>query len=153
MSTASPIHKILVPVDFSEPSRVAFDYAVALAATTGATIELFHAYELPPMAGGRLVLSKSGVSQPVADWICERARLDMEKLADTAGADVSISAHLVEGSPAPAIRQRVEEAGIDLIVIATRGRSKIARVLLGSVADRVVRTAPCPVLTVRPESA
>ena len=149
MTVTRPISQILVPIDFSESSEAALHYAVALAESFGASIEVFHAYEMPPMAGGELVLRLVGVGLPMASWIQERTLRDTEKFVATLDTQVPISTLIVEGRPVSSIRQRAESLRADLVVIAARGRSKVARVLLGSLAERVVRTAPCPVLTVR----
>ena len=143
------VQKILVPVDFSEPSRAALQYAIDLADPLGASIDVIHAYDVPAMASGSLVLTTRGVNRPFADWKLQRAKHDVDEFVRTVNAGVPLTTVVVEGSPAPAVQQYAKEHAVDLIVIATRGRSQVARVLLGSVADRVVRTAPCPVLTVR----
>lgn len=141
-----PTNKILVPVDFSEPSGRALDHALELARLFNATIELLHVYHLAIIPSGPYAeplpveysqgLRKSAQAE-LAAWL-ERVK----------AAGVSGEAHLVEGAPAHEIVEAARRLGADQIVIGTRGLTGLKHLMLGSVADRVVRSAHCPVTTV-----
>jgi nucleotide-binding universal stress UspA family protein len=145
----SEIRRILVAVDFSEPSRLAFDYAANLGEKFGADVDVLHVWEVPAFVppGGVVVVGNASAS--LADMVKKAAEEGLERfIADGVKRGVRIrEAHVQMGYPAHTI---VEAAvGYDLLVLGTHGRSGVSRVLLGSVAERVVRHAPCPVLTVR----
>ena len=137
---------ILVPVDFSRGSERAIDQAEALAAALGADIELFHAYQLPVLA---LPDSTVTVSPTYVADLTDRAQRELNRLRDTLRErGVNAATKLLEGNPADAIVQRAEALPATMIVLGTHGRSGFKRFLLGSTAERVVRTATVPVLTV-----
>jgi universal stress protein A len=147
--------RILVPTDFSSTSDAALDYAKALARRFGSTLTLLHVVELP------------------ASYNPEAAVVDLEALRQMAHRDAQRSLRVqllpkerdafdatftvLDGAPVSQIVRYAAEYDIDLIVMGTHGRTGLVHVLLGSVAERTVRTAPCPVLTVRalgiPETA
>ena len=134
--------KIIFPTDFSAASHHALPWATSLARDSGAALVIVHVEE-PPMAygGGEMYY-------PVA----ETNRDDLHKmLANVHPADPMVpSIHrLLVGDPADAIVKVAESEGADLIVMGTHGRTGLTRFLMGSVAEAVVRRAPCPVLTVR----
>jgi len=135
------IRRILAPTDFSDPSLQAIAYAFELAQTFGAKLSLLHVIELPvyPME-----------VYPLLEELEQDARTALARLLPEAeGAHVDIT-HLVEiGLPYQKILQTAAAEKVDLIVIATHGRTGLSHLVLGSVAERVVRLAPCPVLTVR----
>jgi nucleotide-binding universal stress UspA family protein len=144
------IAKILVPTDFSEPSDLALEYARALAEQFGASLHLLHVLEDPFAAG-----AWSGEVY-VADAPQLRASLRLEASRRLEGAlppadraRLNVTTQVMAGSPAPAIRDVADDGGFDLIVMGTHGRSGMAHLLLGSVAEKLVRTAPCAVLTIR----
>ena len=142
-----PIQRILVPTDFSEPADAALDYAVDLSKTLGASISLVHVFDelldsafsldhyVPLPAETRTEILKD-VRGRLAERVARTGRPD-------AAADVLV------GSPARAIVDTARQQEADLIVMGTHGRHGISHLLLGSVAERVVRTADCPVLTIR----
>jgi len=133
------IKKILCPVDFSEPGRYAFDYACALARRHEATLELLHVAEPSAYAEDELPPGKISYEQSLQQQI--------EQWAEEAGCPAET--HLMTGIPYIEIVKRAKEIHANMIVIGTHGRSGIQHLLIGSVAERVVRTASCPVLTVR----
>jgi universal stress protein A len=141
--------KILVPSDFSSHSESALDLAIELAKDSDAEIHLVHAYELPAS-----VTMAYGVAIPQAVWdgVQEAAsnRLD-ELVAKTEAAGVKATKHLMTGPAADAVLEAASAQGADLIVMGTRGLTGLRHVLLGSVAERTIRGAPCPVLTIRGE--
>lgn len=134
--------KILYPTDFSEAGRQALAMATSLARDSGATLIVAHVEE-PPMAygGGEMYY---GVDQ-----------LDHEELRKSLAAVVPTDPavpcvhKLLIGDPAEAILQLAEADHVDLIVMGTHGRTGLTRLLMGSVAEAVVRRAKCPVLTVK----
>lgn len=142
------IHKILVPVDFSEHSQRALDEAVGLAKKFGAELHLVHCYQVYPAGGVApydVVLPES-----VERTIQEAARALLAEWAEkAAGQGVRVQRHLSASAPSSGIADLAEALGVDLIVIGTRGLSGLKHVLLGSVAERTIRSAPCPVLTVK----
>ncbi len=140
---------ILVPTDFSDASLAALDYAKGLAAEFGASIHLVHVMEdLLAHAWSAEVYVASMPN--LRDEIEKEAR---ERLATVLTADemrqFDVQAAIVAGNPFLEIIRYARAQDIDLIVIGTHGRGPIAHMLLGSVAEKVVRKSPCPVLTVR----
>jgi len=142
------IKTILVPTDFSEPSALALDYGKQLAQAFSASIHLLHVVQ-DPMTQAWAV--EYGALPPdLLKNLQDRARTDLEK-ALPAPDRTAYGAQLVTavGSPFSEIVNYAKAHGVDLIVMGTHGRGVIAHAVLGSVAERVVRLAPCPVLTVR----
>jgi nucleotide-binding universal stress UspA family protein len=142
------VDRVLVPIDFSDPSREALRHARALASLYGAEIDLLYVVEeaLHP------AFYVGGVSSiyDVEPDIEEKARTHLQKFADkTSGADVNINVHAVPGRAAASILSFVEEYDIDLVTTSTHGRTGMDRFLLGSVAEKLVRHLRCPVLTVK----
>jgi nucleotide-binding universal stress UspA family protein len=142
-----PMRKILVATDFSPPARHAQQLAVDWARAFGASVTLLHAYAVPTYLffdGSSYVPPPGVVAEIVASAAHGLAHAKTE--ATTGGVDVQTVTE--EGAPADVIVRHAREHGFDLIVIGTHGRRGISRVVLGSVAERVVRTATVPVLTV-----
>jgi nucleotide-binding universal stress UspA family protein len=139
---------ILVPIDFSEHAAHALDYAAALAAQLDARIHLVHAITIPLNGVREMAHSATLIEQAAKET---QAALD--EVATRYRDRVSMAPVRVEvGDAREVIDQVAEKIGADLIVMGTHGRRGVKRVLLGSVAEAVVRSAPCPVLTVRPKS-
>ncbi len=142
------IETILVPVDFSDDSDAAQEAALGLARKFGAKVVLLHAYHPPALMFAHYTVDPP---PPTLTEIPEAAarRLDQElqKLLD---AGIEAEAEVREGLAAQEICTEALERGCDLIVMGTRGRTGLSHVVLGSVAERTLRDAPCPVLTVRP---
>jgi nucleotide-binding universal stress UspA family protein len=142
---------ILVPTDFSPPSTHAVEYARALAVRFGASVHLVNVCEDPPMAAAWTDAYAITLSQ----WR-ERLRTDAERQLAARAASlegVPTTTEVLFGAPARAITDVAKERGVGLIVMGTHGHTGVTHLVLGSVAERVVRTAPCPVLTVREPSA
>ena len=141
--------RILCPVDFSDASRSALQVASELARRFDGELTVFHAYPLPgyTLPEGT-VLPATGMLQELAeqtDALLERWKADaLKDGAPRVGTDKSV------GEPAVEIVAAAEEGKYDAIVVGTHGRTGLAHVLLGSVAERVVRRATMPVVTVRP---
>ena len=136
--------KILCPVDFDQNSLLALRIASELAQERKATLYLLHAVAMPP---GPEVALDFGKMEAAARTRLER--LAREKVNGKARYKVEIKM----GDPGVEILQVAKRKGANLIVMATHGRKGVRRLILGSVAERVLREAPCPVLTVRPPEA
>lgn len=144
------VKNILVPTDFSAGSEQAVRYAFDLAVSLGATLHFLHVIENPFAPGAFMEL----YAPPPAEYFNDAesqadARLrHLLSPQEQSLVNVVISTRM--GTPATVILERLaEEPKIDLVVMATHGRSGVARMVMGSVADKVVRMAPCPVLTLR----
>jgi universal stress protein A len=147
------LKKILCPVDFSEPSGAALASAVELAERYSASIILVHAItELDPTPSPSYTLNHHLMEQipQIMGQMTENAHNAMQDLIKNQ-VDKRIPAdhRVVMGQPAESIVQLAEEEQADLIVMATHGRSGIKGLFFGSVAEKVVRSAACPVLTMR----
>jgi universal stress protein A len=148
------IRQILVPVDFSEPSRKALEYGATLARTFGAALDVLHVWEVPTFvpAGSIVgVAAASGGDVSLIDLVRKGAEDALNRfVAESAEHGITVRfARTEPGAPAHKIADFAGAGGYDLIVIGTHGRTGLSRVLLGSVAENVVRHAPCPVLAVR----
>ncbi len=134
--------KILFATDFSPASEAALKYATALSRDSGATLLILHVEELPtPYAGGEMLLPQPEYPNP-------EIRRMLEAVVPT-DKNVKYEHHLVLGTPAEDIVRVAAEQHADLIVIGTHGRTGLKRVLIGSVAEAVMRRAACPVLTLK----
>ncbi len=141
--------KICCPIDFSDASRAAMEMAVDLAQKMGATLVLLHAYPIP----GYTFPDGSVVASPkMMDELAEQAERHLGEWRRDAESLGSRSVETVKavGEPATEIVAYAREEKVDLLVVGTHGRTGLEHALMGSVAERVVRRAPCPVLTVRP---
>jgi len=143
------IARIVVPVDFSRHADRAIEYALTLAKPLGACVELLHVVEDPFASGGW----GSEVYVPDIEGLRQKAledataRLEACRSAIPAG-EVPIVATVRMGHVAQTIVDYAKAVQADLIVMGTHGRTGLAHFIIGSVAERVVRLAPCPVLTV-----
>jgi nucleotide-binding universal stress UspA family protein len=136
---------ILVAVDFSDSSEAALAYAVELAKPLGARLVVMHSYELPVYGfpDGALVASVE-----VATRIMEGAQTGLEGMVERYKGEAQLDTIVRQGVPWEEVRAVAEEVNADLIVIGTHGRKGIARALLGSVAEKILRTSTRPVLTI-----
>jgi nucleotide-binding universal stress UspA family protein len=144
------LRHILVPHDFSETGEHALTFALDLAEPLVARATVLHVYEVPVFAFPESPV----VTTDLAGQIEQAARRALDRVVARARRPgVTIDAVLRQGTIWSEIQAAAGEAKVDLIVMGTHGRRGLSRALLGSVAEKVVRTAPCPVLTVRgPES-
>jgi nucleotide-binding universal stress UspA family protein len=143
------LKNVLVATDFSEPSVVALAYGRELARTFGAKLHVLHIAESVMATPG---VEFYGGSLADLQASVEQAAQRQMKTIVTDEDRTQLSAETIVHTwttPAPAIVAYAEETGIDLIVMGTHGRGGLSHFLMGSVAERVVRLAPCPVLTVR----
>ena len=145
------IRHILCPTDFSEGSEEAFASALSLAADSGARLTLLHVHPLPPTMVLPDVLVP--LSPDLVRTVEHSVDLALDELCHRARArGVECGHATVIGAAAPEICRSAESLGVDLIIIGAHGKGGLGHAILGSVAERVVRRAPCAVLTVRPEA-
>src|SRR5262245_39059797 len=149
---AASLKRILVPTDFSETADVALDYAKQLATKMGASVHLLHVFT-DPYAVAACAPELYATVPPEAR---ERAREEahqrlFERLDSAEEQRFRGTRGIMRGLTAPQIVAYADSQDIDLIVMGTHGRRGVAHLLLGSVAEHVVRTATCPVMTVRAE--
>jgi nucleotide-binding universal stress UspA family protein len=149
------LKSILHASDFSPASRPAFTIARVLARKLGARLTLFHAYEgVAPLVMGAPMMPMAGpASGAIVDKLWAMARTagerGLERLAARARRDgLRVSKRLAAGAPASAIVRAARKERAAMVVLGTHGRTGLPRLLLGSVAERVIRTALCPVVTV-----
>lgn len=148
----SRIRRMVVPTDFSPASDIAFLYALDLAAREGATLHLLHVIDDAMFATAYpdgFYTELPGLRTQVIGEA--QKRLD-DLAARCEAAKVMVTTDVLVGRPAAGVAQEATARGADLIVMGTHGRSGFAHLMLGSVAERVLRMAPCPVLTVRDTS-
>lgn len=142
----SAIRSILLPVDFSEGSSTATKYAADLAAQLGAKIELLNVYGLPMVASpdGSFMVTPEVVTKLSSD--AQEAVDEIAKELRERG--LEIETRVAEGTPHDEITRRASGGGFDLVVMGTHGRTGLRHFLIGSTAEKVVRTSEVPVLTV-----
>jgi nucleotide-binding universal stress UspA family protein len=145
MNATSPIRSILVPHDFSDTARQALDYALDLADKLGAKVIILHAYEVPTYG----FPDAPGMTPEMVRQIERAAAAALASVREKSrGRGVEVETLLRQGSAATEIVAAAGDMRAGLVVMGTHGRRGLSRLLLGSVAEKVVRTAPCPVLTV-----
>lgn len=147
-----PFQKILVPVDFSEPSREAVRQAVGLATSLGASLTLLNVVRTPQVTsaeigmgippGPLLAVTEEEIAGAVARQLELMGRTEVP-------AEVKVYTLVRRGFPATEIVEEARDGGHDLVVMGTHGHTGVSRVLLGSVAERVVRHCHVPVLVTR----
>jgi len=140
-----PFTKVLVGTDFSEPASRAVERAIDVARRYEAKLHIVHVWEVPLIVGGP-------IAGPSVDWITpieQGARAQLDELVEGLRAgDVDVAATLCSGVAWDRLIELIEKVGADLVVVGTHGRTGIRRALMGSIAERVVRLSPVPVLTV-----
>lgn len=147
------IRKILLPVDFSVPSERAAGYAAVLARSLGASIHLVHALEKPVIPAGPWHFDTRYEAER-RERLYHEARTQLGAIAaKLRDGERRVSAEVRIGHAADEITEAAVDYGCDLIVMATHGRSGLPHLVMGSVAEAVIRRANCPVLTVRQSGA
>ena len=141
------IHHILLPTDFSDGSIDAFETALERARDSGARLTLFHVHHVPTTVFPDVILPLTPELMQNLQHSVDLVLDQLRERATAAGVDTDCRTSF--GTTHLEICSMAEELGVDLIVIGTHGRGGISHALLGSVAEKVVRKAPCPVLTVR----
>ncbi|OJH33494.1 universal stress protein [Cystobacter ferrugineus] len=151
MSTPS---RILVPVDLMEGSQAIVHYALELGRPFNAAIEVLHVWEPPQYVAPDLLVAAPGwTPQPLEKEALAAAKQSLENFVGGIQGGGNLTHKLVMGEPSAAVLQVADSGGFNLIVMGTHGRRGLPRLLLGSVAQRVVARAPCPVLTLHVPTA
>ena len=142
------IRRILVPTDFSPQAELAARFAVDLAERLGASVTLFNAYQVPiavPFPDGSAYIPSPEAIAELATATTHALKLERDRL-QRAGVEIAVAS--AEGSPREIITRIAREGGYDLVVMGTHGRTGLAHLVMGSVAEATVRNASCPVVTV-----
>jgi nucleotide-binding universal stress UspA family protein len=139
-----PFKKILVPIDFGPASDEALKAAVELAKRDSAELELVHVWEIPTYSYATLDYAPMDVLGPIRD--AAKAQLE-ETLARVRKELPRTEGILRQGAPWQEVQSAIENSKPDLVIMGTHGRKGVRRMLLGSVAEKIVRTSPVPVLT------
>jgi universal stress protein A len=143
------IRRILAPTDFSELSTQGLKSALELAQSFGANLLLVHVVEPPPYPIEGIVPSQLGAN--LLDDLERQASHELAQLLpETQGSGVEVARRVMVGIPYRKIVEVAEADKADLIVMTTHGRTGLSHLVMGSVAEKIVRTAPCPVLTIPP---
>jgi len=141
--------RILVPTDFSPPSDAALEYARILAAKFGSPLQILHVIDDPTSASEFVPDGFAPSTEDIRTGLLAQAHTRLERLMNRVDCSrYHAHAQAVLGLPAQSIVDYARATGTGLIVMGTHGRTGLAHLLMGSVAEQVVRTAPCPVLTV-----
>jgi nucleotide-binding universal stress UspA family protein len=139
--------KILAPVDFSSGSKVSLRYAAALAKSLQSTMTLFHVYQMPDLMNS-IVPGADNTADAEEDRRLAKKWLESLRAEIQKERDVEMTVVVDHGSPAGEIISFSRNGGFDMIVMGTHGRTGLRHLLMGSVAEGVVRRASCPVMTI-----
>jgi len=142
------MEKILVPCDFSEQAISAFRLAIDLAQQSNREVHLLHVIELPVMHDSMLLPTLSFEATLLKE-LNDNAENQSRKIKEEFASDAPVIAKTIFGNTSMMILDYIDEAGIELVVMGTKGASGLRELLIGSNAERIVRRAPCPVITVR----
>jgi nucleotide-binding universal stress UspA family protein len=145
------LSKILVATDFSESAQAALEQAAELARAFHASLEVLHVWEIPVFLPGELVVGMAGEQESLMDLVQKRANhrlVELAAKAEAGGIHIS-SLSCVLGIPHATIVDTATAGKHDIVVLGSHGRTGLKRALLGSVAERVVRHAPCTVVIAR----
>jgi nucleotide-binding universal stress UspA family protein len=149
---AQPIRRILVPTDFSEHSQRALEYALSLAERMGASVDVLHVWEPPRHLEPKVLTMVPGEPDTPLETLglAQAGRLLRSWIAPYSLSPVPMHVHLERG-PAADTLVHFASQGYDLVVMGTHGRTGLSRLMMGSVAQKVVARSPVPVLTVHGE--
>jgi universal stress protein A len=146
------LSRLLVPVDYSEQSRRALEYAGELAEAFKATVDIVHCFDRPSYVSDDVFIERQGKRRPLVEVLREDAEREMAQFLSGTKLPhgITVDSHLIGGDPAGAVCERLRDGSYDVVVIGTSGKSGVRQLLLGSVAARLVRLSPVPVLTIPP---
>jgi nucleotide-binding universal stress UspA family protein len=136
--------KIVIATDGSEKNMSAVIEGLMITRVSGAKLQIVYVIDTKPLTSGVIEESYAGMY----DSLREEGEQALEQTKELAG-DLDVETHLLTGKPATEITRFVKEHGADLLVIGTQGKTGLGKLILGSVAEGIVRTAPCSVLVVR----
>ena len=145
------IQRILAPVDFSDASRGALRYAVFMASSLGASLEVLNVYD-PPFSNDDIQIKMpDGDDVTVQAYVLQHTEAQMHRLTSSMDHinELDFTEKIMAGVPDEVIVKRAQSGDFDLVIMGTHGRRGLVRMLMGSVAERVTRLATCPVLVVR----
>ena len=145
------VNRVLVAVDFSAQSRAALNYATFVAKNFHASLEVLHVWQAPHFGGLDFMLQLPNLDvAPLDTFVKERAQQELAEFIAAGEVDdkVAVTCRLEAGDAESVIVDVAAKEGCDLIVMGTHGRSGVAHLLMGSVAEKVLRHAPCPVVTI-----
>lgn len=146
------ISSILVPVDFSKGSELALQRALVLADRLRAQVRVINVWQPPPYIVPEMVVAAPGThaSVPFDEYMRTRTHKELQAFVDPHQLEhVTMKVAVLAGTPRDVIAKYAEEYGVDLIVMGTHGRTGLRHLLLGSVAEHLIRSQACPVMTVR----
>ncbi len=144
------IKKVVHPTDFSDNSKEALQYAIAICEWHKAELILLHVCEVLEFAPPEYYMDKDEASRQLQERV-DAAKNELERIAGEHRKDgLHVTALVATGKPFVEIIRTAKEQNADMIVLGTHGRTGLAHILIGSTAEKVVRKAPCPVLTIRP---
>lgn len=141
-----PIQTILHPTDFSARAQQAFELACALARDHNARLIVMHVLERPSVVTSGVMMAPPPPPAPAEERAIVKQKLESYQAAD---ANIRVEHRFEEGDPVAGILFVAKEEKCDLIVLGTHGRTGLSRLLMGSVAEKVLRQAPCPVLVLK----
>ena len=150
------IQHLLVPVDYSSCSRAALRFAVDLAQKYQASVDIVHVWDRPSYVSDVVMSRTEAISgTSLIQLIQENAQRDLDEFLETVELPQGMSAtgRLISGDPASALLHELKQGKHDLVVVGSHGRTGLSHVLLGSVAEKLARLSPVPVLTVPDEHA
>jgi nucleotide-binding universal stress UspA family protein len=137
---------VLVPVDFGDSSQRVLDAAIELAGRFDAALTLVHVYEVPAYVYGGMTYATADMFAPVEEAARKQLELTLKEVQQRAAGAKAV---LRRGTASDGILACVQELRADLIVMGTHGRRGVSHLMLGSVAEKIVRLSPVPVLTLR----
>jgi len=145
---------ILVPVDYSENSKASVKFAAELAQNLGSTLEILHVWDKPNYVSDAVMVRRADQEHcSLAELIRESAERDMTEFLASVALPVTLSVkhRLASGEPASTLVAELKKGNHDLVIVGTHGRTGLAHMLLGSVAEKLIRLSPVPVLTCPPK--
>jgi nucleotide-binding universal stress UspA family protein len=145
------IRHIMIPIDYSENSKVALNYGAEFASAFGASLDIVHVWDRPTYLTDAVMVQRPGEAhKPIGELIRENAEHDMLEFLGqiTLPPGLVSTTRLLAGEPASALIAELKKGGHDLVILSTHGRTGFAHLLLGSIAEKLVRMSPVPVLTV-----
>ncbi|HYO93833.1 MAG TPA: universal stress protein [Polyangiaceae bacterium] len=143
-------HNILVPIDYSDNSLVALEMAGRLAQQFNSRLDLVHVWDRPTYMSDAVLVGHGPGQKALGELIHENAHRDMQEFLATVKLPPGVTANerLVSGDPATMLLKEIKTHAYDLVVMGTHGRSGLAHLLLGSIAEKLIRHAAVPILTV-----